>query len=1447
MNIGADPVECAKHGSSFVRRITTRVTEILPQPSTWISRWLSPATKPDLRNDSDEEDEDEDQRQPAKKRPCLNTSVDFPQNHIYRIGLGGEAGDISPILSNRIDNDKAIPGPSGLHLSKKTNFVFSTPAPAQTQHDVIPKINGDEGSDGESTSGCSSVGPQGEKAPSSTYAKIVPKSRPPLHSTATNVPTPSSSPSPSLASNLQRSPVTSRPTTFSKLDFNVSKRPSFDSFVFNNPLNKSLTLNSSRNSSLNDSSASPFYKGRTMYGGSSSCREALNSKLLSPRVSGPKVVSVKPSATPEASKERIGASAMRILKALEQFSTPMPDPRKTVGKSEGEKRKRKSLPPYEELILPQMPDLLRIKRKERPAPPKPPQATIDSVDSTYTTNKDLTSSDRLRIPNPEERNFIGCIRGRKMENLELERAKPINLPNVKLPITTLPNFTFQSLPKADNPSEKRPQTVFPNLTEVPLSKSSSSKYKFSKPIIESSDGHSVISIKPTIKFSEPLNADANEKISNKTNISSNVTISSSSTSKDSIGLLPSMKTPSPTKKSKEVMFDYKPMAKLKEKKVKETEVSVEVKPSAEFKNGSVMDFFKSNTSTSFGDKFKAPKGSWACDTCLVNNSADKSKCAACETPKPCKKEQIISSSTSSDNKWECKNCKLENSETEEKCKSCGAEKNGYIKTPLAKGLQAFIKDKDTWECKECFVKNKMTDNSCVACTSSKPGSSNVSESSATVTTTVSSSAPSLSSMFKKPEGNWECDVCLVSNKAGVDACVSCSTPKPGAKPAESKPAATFQFGIPPATTAGAGSTSSSAFSLGNTSTIETSKPATSGFTFGIPCTENSKKIEFKFGIPPPVNKDKEESSTSKEVKEETSKETPPIEKEKPQISLSSTSSTPTSNLFSFGSNSTTDAKKDPSEVTEEGAKLKKRVRFGDPLVEQKTISSDTDKSPFSFGKVSTKNDKKGNVFGFSQQPPMFGNTSIKTSLNSSEVPNTNSLFKFSSDTSSVSSTTETTNTPPNATNSEAGTTNTNIFGAVLNNATTNETSNKNPPSFSSDNKNLFGGSSLSSASEVKKPLFTDGFGSMSNKNIFPSSDNMTKDNKLIFGSNAKPIFGASNETGANAIFCSKQEEKTPLIFGNTVETPSTMFGADDSKKDDKNTIAFGSKSLESIFGKASVPEEKKLEQQSMFTSKPGNSLSTQAQENNLFTSKIKAFPQATQQEENKNTFMRFNTGTNFFNNNNMFASKIEGTAFDVKPATTSSVPSFGNPIQTVGNSTENKPTFSFNSMSNQPSSTGFGMFNKEPENKPLTGGFSFNMAAKQQPQQQPPQSTNNFGFGSSSFEPTPVFNNQNPPQTSNAVFTFGSSHQEPQQPMFAFQQGQQANTMASPFAFGSQNSVASQPQQQPVQPPMFDPNIKPNFNFSGGSTPTFSAPTANPDELDRRKIRKAFRRTRPAR
>ncbi|XP_060100225.1 nuclear pore complex protein Nup153 [Heteronotia binoei] len=194
----------------------------------------------------------------------------------------------------------------------------------------------------------------------------------------------------------------------------------------------------------------------------------------------------------------------------------------------------------------------------------------------------------------------------------------------------------------------------------------------------------------------------------------------------------------------------------------------------------------------FGDKFKTAAGTWDCDTCLVQNKPEATKCVACETPKPgtgVKPALVLPVAT-------------ENTTTV-------SSSSSYSDTAVTLGFgDKFKKPKGAWECSVCLVSNKAEDSKCVACQSDKPGES------VPVVSSSASCLPSLSGgflgldKFKKPEGSWDCETCFVQNKADATKCVACESAKPGGKvelkgpstatsaAASSAPSApSFKFGI----------------------------------------------------------------------------------------------------------------------------------------------------------------------------------------------------------------------------------------------------------------------------------------------------------------------------------------------------------------------------------------------------------------------------------------------------------------------------------------------------------------------------------------------------------------------------------------------------------------------------------------------------------------------------
>ncbi|XP_075069214.1 nuclear pore complex protein Nup153 isoform X2 [Mixophyes fleayi] len=270
----------------------------------------------------------------------------------------------------------------------------------------------------------------------------------------------------------------------------------------------------------------------------------------------------------------------------------------------------------------------------------------------------------------------------------------------------------------------------------------------------------------------------------------------------------------------------------------------------------------------FGDKFKVAPGTWDCDTCLVQNKPESSKCVACETPKPGigpKAALLLLPTTKSD-----KPVVLPNSLTS---------------TTSLKFEELARKPIGSWECTVCLVQNKAEDTKCVACTSPKPGTP-VKSTSLSTSASATQGKLGLLDQFKPPAGSWDCEVCLVQNKAEAIKCVSCQSAKPGTK-AELTGFGTSSLSTEstlPAIKFGLPSSSDSGEIKPNTSTGSSNINA-SGFSF------SKFSGEIKFGT---------DSSRSADEKKDTS------------FSFGSgiTTNDPVSTTFKFGFNSSAPAEKD---------------------------------------------------------------------------------------------------------------------------------------------------------------------------------------------------------------------------------------------------------------------------------------------------------------------------------------------------------------------------------------------------------------------------------------------------------------------------------------------------------------------------------------------------------
>lgn len=249
----------------------------------------------------------------------------------------------------------------------------------------------------------------------------------------------------------------------------------------------------------------------------------------------------------------------------------------------------------------------------------------------------------------------------------------------------------------------------------------------------------------------------------------------------------------------------------------------------------------------FGSGFVAQFGKkeehWYCKTCSKRNEASADSCVFCvpheDAPKttapvaPPAAAQPSTSTVSSGfgaqfikkpGQWDCNVCEVRNEASASKCVACQspnpAAKSAEAapvssQTPAAAGFGAqFAQEAGMWDCDICLVRNKASASNCIACQSPH--------------------------QVSQPDEEWDCDTCLVRNNASADKCVACEAPNPNAKSTVSTApsASTFNF------TFGSKDLSSQTAETGFSMPFETSKT----FQFG-QSTDKSSVASFKFEAP----------------------------------------------------------------------------------------------------------------------------------------------------------------------------------------------------------------------------------------------------------------------------------------------------------------------------------------------------------------------------------------------------------------------------------------------------------------------------------------------------------------------------------------------------------------------------------------------------------------------
>ncbi|XP_053252839.1 nuclear pore complex protein Nup153 isoform X10 [Podarcis raffonei] len=808
-----------------------------------------------------------------------------------------------------------------------------------------------------------------------------------------------------------------------------SKKPGFNLSAFG-ALSPSLgNASAFKTSQLGNS---PFYPGKTMYGGAAAA--ARQSKARITPYQTPVRRQMKAKQVNAQSYGVTSSTARRILQSLEKMSSPIADAKRIPSSSfsspaersmqnitdfhSPRKRAESHYPPVQKLVTPKTVPL-SMSRSQYFKPSLPSATESGKIRQRIEMNhkgvqeKNLAAEQKIESPESSVTNprfstsatnglppSVG-VGGGKMRRergvhyvskpaQEEEIDMPV-LPEISLPISTssLPNFSFGLLASSTTVSSTPVSSAQSVAKKVqPASNASSPVYRFSSPIVKSTEAEVLPSVSAgAFKFSVPVAKSSDPSGSKDTPVltQSNAGFASSTiyssaaappvTASTVVYTRPAISTFSGTVSGlgdalKQGSAHWQCDTCLVQNKLADNKcvacqaakvpMSDGTKQTGTQFNSALKAAHSTKGTQGFGDKFKAAAGTWDCDTCLVQNKPEATKCVACETPKPgtgVKPAFVFPAVT--DNV------------------TTVTSSSGSTDLTVSFGFgDKFKKPKDAWECSVCLVSNKAEDSKCVACQSDKPGSS------VPVVSSSASSLPALSGgflgldKFKKPEGSWDCETCLVQNKADATKCVACESSKPGSKTelkgfgtaaASTVPSTTsFKFGIQsspselPQTLGNAEKSfkfgEQTGFKFGITSELGSStNTVTGGFKFSK--TEGSKLGSFPLESESEDNvKDGKSNSSFNFGLPSGAKSTPSTSFQFGIANLGQQEkkeglSKPAGGGFTFGTGSTASAAAPESKTGISGFK------FGN------TEEKETSVTPFSFKKVEEKKDENPSTKG----------------------------------------------------------------------------------------------------------------------------------------------------------------------------------------------------------------------------------------------------------------------------------------------------------------------------------------------------------------------------------------------------------------------------------------------------------------------------------------------------
>lgn len=585
----------------------------------------------------------------------------------------------------------------------------------------------------------------------------------------------------------------------------ASKRPRFNVSIYGSPV-------LSEKSVLSDSAfkASPFYPGRTMYGGASAYRSRRLPVRGSHQISR---AQVKPKAAPQTSDDGgLSQAARRILESLESMSTPISDAKRIPTPTPGQRGSfldssytaafhrhrpplRPSAPPSSKLLTPSKVTVQdNLSSNLRPSTPQLPDSTRNKKSSGTGTKREessQTASETRKTEQKEEKssseNSVASLFSKAAAETSA-KFLPSLQPAVSVTSTAPPqdvfkfgvsssnsaSMTFEFTPKpistalagdvsqstkrvgkmksklvdSGRSSSKQDEVLEePNLTPVPLPLSSLPKISFMASPGGQGLQSSLYSSSPEgFKFSIPEIVDV-QSASETLDNAPNFTFRNPTLIGQ--GITPSPKVAMPTSQPS-LMFNSSSSSLLVPKL--KTNPKKDVTSTEKLKEGSILDILK---------------------------------------PKEKLSEKSLASSPNNDEKTVVSSKPFSMTNSDSTKSLLEQPVNSIVKKPdTLQGVQGFgsmfKKSSDEWECSVCMLRNQNTSVKCVACETQRPGQVASAPTKDAEGATKSSGSwagngAAWGDTFRKSASEWDCDMCMVRNKDSVSKCVACETPRPGAK------------------------------------------------------------------------------------------------------------------------------------------------------------------------------------------------------------------------------------------------------------------------------------------------------------------------------------------------------------------------------------------------------------------------------------------------------------------------------------------------------------------------------------------------------------------------------------------------------------------------------------------------------------------------------------------